>query len=855
MEKLFLDVLNMSLTASILIAAVVVIRFALKKAPKWVTCLLWGVVGFRLLCPFTIESALSLIPAKEPIPSDIVMMTRPQIDTGIPAINHAVNPVIIESFSPETVTSANPLQIVSFIATNVWIIGIVILLIYVLISYLRLWNKVRGSISFSDNIKLNDYIDTPFILGVIRPTIFIPSGIRDDQMQHVIAHEKAHIKRLDYLWKPLGFIILTIHWFNPLVWLAYILLCKDIEIACDEKVISYMEKSDAVSYSQTLLLCSTTRRNILLCPLAFGEVSVKERIKHVLNYRKPAFWIVIISGIVVVILAVCFLTNPKNDKNEVDESQELSANNNQKGTTIEANDNLTSNELRIDINKAILDHCSSQFSGSSQYKVASFVKLGQEDVSDSDTEQIFTIYGTMLYMEASVDEKGIHDDAGEAGPIALTFKRDIINNTYELQEYWIPGDGANYAKDIKNKFPKSIAEDAIDTQKYIYLKTMDCYSQIVELAGINTNAVIGRYMDLLVEEVGTSSTTNMSEKAMLYQRELIYYGDYTLAYQNKFKEDFDGIRKELLDSICNEISSYMTTSNVVVSEIIFDNELYLPSENAAGTFSDEEIYDYLAGLPDNPLDLASSGCFVITHNSIHGMQYFSEFMTKFDSKIPASLVISQYTAEGDLILSFLQFDGKEIKLIVDGRRDQFAGTGNKINTYQYKSISCDELIEDNGDILEKIVLNDGQDDLSKHYKLGSFYLGNTHAVVDKNLCYNALATNFDESTVLRKRNSIVYLIVTNCITGEEAEYSVLDSSNGFNMIMDAIYELDIAPGNQEDYRYGKLYQINLCDEEKAVLQTIVPYQEAIVIDYKFYDGIANGTSNNLLTVVDAVFNQ
>lgn len=629
MEKIFLDVLNRSLTASILIAAVVVIRFALKKAPKWVTCLLWGVVGFRLLCPFTIESGFSLIPAKEPIPSDIVMMTRPQIDTGIPVINHAVNPVIIESFSPEPVASANPLQIVSFIATNVWIIGIVILLLYALISYFKLWNKVRGSISLSDNIKLHDYIDTPFILGFVRPTIFIPSGIRDDQMRHVIAHEQAHIKRLDYLWKPLGFIILTIHWFNPLVWVAYILLCKDIEIACDEKVISDMEKVDAVSYSQTLLSCSTTRRTILLCPLAFGEVSVKERIKHVLNYRKPAFWIVIISGIVVVVLAVCFLTNPKKDKNEVNEvneTQEPAADNRINGTTIEANANIASKELIIDINQAILDHCDSHFSGSGQYKVASFVKLGQETVSHSDTEQILTIYGTMLYMEASVDEKGIHDDAGEAGPIALTFQRDIANNSYELQEYWKPGDGNLYVKDIRNKFPESIADDAIDSQKYIYLKTMNCYSQIVELAGINTNAVIGRYMDLLVEEIGISGTTNMSEKAMLYQRELIYYGDYTLAYQNKYKDDFDGIRKELLDAICKEIASYMTTSDVVVSEIRFANELYLPSENVAGTFSDEEIYDYLAGLPDNPLDLAGRGCFVITHNAIHGMQYFSEFI-------------------------------------------------------------------------------------------------------------------------------------------------------------------------------------------------------------------------------------
>lgn len=863
MEKIFLDVLNMSLTASIIIVAVIVIRLALKKAPKWVTCLLWGVVGFRLLCPFTIESTLSLIPAKEPIPSDIAMMAKPQIDTGVPAINHAVNPVIIESFSPTPVASANPLQIVSFIATNVWIAGIVVLIIYALISYLRLWKKVRGSFSLSDNIKLNDYIDTPFILGVIRPTIFIPSYIRNDQLTHVIAHEQAHIKRLDYLWKPLGFILLTIHWFNPFVWVAYILLCKDIEIACDEKVISVMEKSDAVSYSQTLLSCSTTRRNILVCPLAFGEVSVKERIKHVLNYRKPAFWIVIISGLAVVALAVCFLTNPKSEKNKVEESQEQFGDNSISGQNIETNDNLVSNELIIDINQAIIDNCSNNFSNNSLYKVASFVRLGQENISDSNTEQIFTIYGTMLYMEASVDEKGIHDAAGEAGPIALTYKRDVVNNSYELMEYWTPRDGGLYAKDIRDKFPESIAEDAIDTQKYIYLKTMDCYAQIVELSGINTNAVIGQLMDLLVQEVGSAGTKNLSEQAMLYQRELIYYGDYTLAYQDKFKDDFDGIRKELLDSVCDEIEAYMTTYNGVVSEIIFENGLNLPSEEITTIASEEEILDYLSSLPDNALDLADKGSFVITHNAIYGMQYFSEFMTMYYSKSPANLVIGQYTTEGDLILSFLQFDGETVKLTVDSRRDNFAGNGAKVYSYCYKTIECDESIETNGDILETIILKEGinipenetQGDLSDQYFLGSFYMGNTHAKVDRNLAYHEVSTKFDESTILRKRDSISCIIVTNCITGDVKKYAIWDSSNGFNMIMDAIYNLDIKPGSDDDYRFGKLYQIYLCDEEEVVYQTIAPYQDATIIDYKFYDGTDNGTSNNLLCIVDEVFNQ
>lgn len=320
MEKVFLEVLNMSLASSVLILVVCIARLLLKKAPKWISCVLWGLVAVRLICPVSIESALSLLPSAEPVPADIAMMRKPSIDSGISAVNQVINPVIERNFTPTPIASANPLQIVLFMFSIVWITGIVALGLYAIISYALLYRKVRGSITFKDNIKQCDYIETPFIFGIVRPSIYIPSGITQEQFYHVIAHEKAHLKRLDHVWKPLGFLALVIHWFNPLVWVSYVMLCKDIEIACDEKVISDMNKKNAISYSQTLLECSVGRKNILMCPLAFGEVSVKERVKHVLHYKKPGRLIACIALIACVVVAMCFLTNPK--EHLADETQD-----------------------------------------------------------------------------------------------------------------------------------------------------------------------------------------------------------------------------------------------------------------------------------------------------------------------------------------------------------------------------------------------------------------------------------------------------------------------------------------------------------------------------------------------------
>lgn len=313
MEALFLKLLNMSITASWLVLAVILLRLLLKKAPKWLTVSLWSLVALRLVFPFSIESIFSLIPSAEPIPQDIVYSPAPTINTGIDAFNTVVNPIISESLAPTPSDSANPLQIVSAIATAVWLAGICVMLTYSLVSYLYLRKKVSVSLKKSGNIYYCDNVDTPFILGVISPRVYLPSGLSDSNAAYVIRHEEAHLKRLDHLWKPLGFAILSVYWFNPVLWIAYILLCRDIELACDERVIKDFDTHEKKGYSRALVECSVHRRTVLACPLAFGEVGVKGRIKSVLNYKKPAFWIIVAALIASIVLAVCFLTDPYKD--------------------------------------------------------------------------------------------------------------------------------------------------------------------------------------------------------------------------------------------------------------------------------------------------------------------------------------------------------------------------------------------------------------------------------------------------------------------------------------------------------------------------------------------------------------
>ncbi len=366
MEMIFLNVFNRSLAAGWLILAVIVVRLLLKKAPRRLSCVLWAVVAVRLLCPFFPVSSFSLIPSGETISAEVVRFApEPAIDSGIPALNEALNPIIGERFAQAPGTSVNPLYIWTAIAGIVWLVGVAVMAGYALLSSLRMRNVVREAVplgmcgelyetgeagmcgesyetgeveacgesyeagevgtcaephgarplktgaALPDNVWLCDAVRSPFILGIVRPKIYLPSGITREQMLCILAHEQAHVERLDHCLKPFGWLLLSVYWFHPLVWIAYMLFCRDLELACDEKVVGGMDLDGRKAYSHALLACSLQRKMIFSYPLAFGEIGVRERIKGILHYRKPAGWIAAVAVLACAAVTVCFLTDPK----------------------------------------------------------------------------------------------------------------------------------------------------------------------------------------------------------------------------------------------------------------------------------------------------------------------------------------------------------------------------------------------------------------------------------------------------------------------------------------------------------------------------------------------------------------
>lgn len=354
MEMIFLNVFNRSLAAGWLILAVIVVRFLLKKAPRRLSCVLWAVVAVRLLCPFFPASSFSLIPSRETISAEVVRFApAPAIDSGIPVLNEALNPMIGERFAPAPGTSVNPLYIWTAIAGIVWLVGVAVMAGYALLSSLRMRSVVREAVplgmcgelyetgevgmcgelhetgevgtctephgarplktgaALPDNVWLCDAVRSPFILGIVRPKIYLPSGITREQMLCILAHEQAHVERLDHCLKPFGWLLLSVYWFHPLVWIAYMLFCRDLELACDEKVVGGMDLDGRKAYSHALLACSLQRKMIFSYPLAFGEIGVRERIKGILHYRKPAGWIAAVAVLACAAVTVCFLTDPK----------------------------------------------------------------------------------------------------------------------------------------------------------------------------------------------------------------------------------------------------------------------------------------------------------------------------------------------------------------------------------------------------------------------------------------------------------------------------------------------------------------------------------------------------------------
>lgn len=318
---IFLKVLNMSITAGWFLLAVLGIRLIFRRMPRWTICFLWGAAAIRLICPFFVESRFSILPGMEPIKTSAVVEGEvqnyiPSIDMHLSIVENTINPILTESFAYNESESAAPLQIVTYVAGMAWACGMILLTICAVISMIKLHRLVREAICVKDNIHICDAVKSPFILGMIRPRVYLSSALNEKETDYILAHEAAHLARKDHWWKLLGYLLLCIHWFNPLCWAAYATFCKDIELACDERVIRSMTIHEKKEYSKVLLSCTRQRSLIMVCPLAFGEVGIKERVKAILNYKKPTLWIMITAVAVFAISAICFLTDP------IDESKD-----------------------------------------------------------------------------------------------------------------------------------------------------------------------------------------------------------------------------------------------------------------------------------------------------------------------------------------------------------------------------------------------------------------------------------------------------------------------------------------------------------------------------------------------------
>lgn len=321
MDKFFLEILNMSITSTYVILFVILIRFFLKKAPKIYSYSLWSVVLLRLIIPFSFESIFSLIRINpKSIPTGIIYTQTPQISSGIGLIDNIVNNTLPAA---TTTASVNPIQIWIGIGQLIWLVGIIILILYSIITTIKLSKRLKNSTHVSGNIYKADHITTPFVFGLIKPRIYLPINLSENEKSYIIKHEQTHIERYDHIIKFIGFILLSIHWFNPLVWLAFILMSKDMELSCDEKVIKELGNEIKKDYSNSLLSLSLGKKIISGSPLAFGENNTKGRIKNILNYKKPKSWVTLIAIVLVIIVAVGLLSNPlkSEDLNKIDKTK------------------------------------------------------------------------------------------------------------------------------------------------------------------------------------------------------------------------------------------------------------------------------------------------------------------------------------------------------------------------------------------------------------------------------------------------------------------------------------------------------------------------------------------------------
>ena len=497
MTAVFLKLVNMSLIAGVPALAVMLFRAVFRKAPKWLTVALWGLVALRLLVPVSIQSPTSLLPSAAPVKVHPVQrIVTPdtqeiQVQTGIDAIDKPLNELFdVPATVPLEIPTPKPSPSLPQVLSVVWACGAGLMLVYALASTLRLRQKIGASLQLEQGAYLTDGIGSPFILGVFRPRIYLPSNLEEAQREPVLRHERAHLRRHDHWWKPLGFALLAVYWFNPVLWVAYVLLCRDIELACDEKVIRDLDREQRAEYTQALLDCRHPRAVISACPVAFGEVGVKTRVKQVLNYKKPAFWVIVVALLASAVLAICFLTDPKRNTQ-------------------------TTPELEAAISSALLSHRALYFG--EEFAAEGHITLGVEEGSDGikETANAYVLVETSSF---GFQNGWFQEQSGSVMAAVLTFEKAALlgddHPVYMLKTLDYPSDGALFTPSVKKLFPRSCRSRVLRMsdadRKTLWETCKEKAEDYLKSIGRSDSRVV-RYGD--VEHILTTDR-GVSEKAM-----------------------------------------------------------------------------------------------------------------------------------------------------------------------------------------------------------------------------------------------------------------------------------------------------------------------------------------------------
>ena len=510
MSELFLTILNLSITASWLILAILFLRLVMRKAPKWIICALWTLVAIRLLSPFCMESRLSLIPSSEPIPKEIVLNQVPSVNSEISVINQVINPIMVNVVE-ENAAGINPLQMIVTGAAYIWLAGMIGMFGYALFSYFQLKRTTGAFITIERNIRACDEVKSPFILGVFRPIIYVPSAMNGETLDYVLTHEKAHLRRGDHLWKPFGYVLLSVYWFNPLCWVAYVLLCRDIEMACDEKVVRDLDHDGKVAYSQILLNCHLSRKRIAACPLAFGEVGVKERVKSILYYKKPAVWILLFAAVMIAVISICFMTNPKREEDtetaaaaeETDQDGESAT---QTGENLPPYRYNNAGEDKAQ-EEAIYEYILKQTNpyAYNQVVIPAFVIFQSEMASDGRIK-IHGDFWTYTY----VKNGDVLECLGGGKETGVYYLRKTQDGSYVVDEFDRVGDGSYFTEDVKriSEGNKELEQKYYDSADDMKNPAKNIRARVIEQYILDNALEITSYQDAERQPVSVDDRRN-----------------------------------------------------------------------------------------------------------------------------------------------------------------------------------------------------------------------------------------------------------------------------------------------------------------------------------------------------------